>query len=170
MSFRKKSDIKLIETYFDQHYEKLCQVAFQYVKNTQEAEDIVQDFFYLLWDKRIIEKIEGSFDHYATKSIRNNCLNILKKKQLPVQDISPNLIGGFCDDQNDLDIRIAYEERLKNIENSIQYLPVRQREVLKMKVWEGLKYQEISERLDVSINTIKTHIKLAYKNLRKLNL
>ena len=94
----------------------------------------------------------------------------MKKKQLPVQDISPNLIGGFCDDQNDLDIRIAYEERLKNIENSIQYLPVRQREVLKMKVWEGLKYQEISERLDVSINTIKTHIKLAYKNLRKLNL
>ena len=168
MKLRKRSDIHLIEAYFEQYYEMLCKVAFQYVKDHQEAEDIVQDFFYLLWQKNRAEKIEGQFEHYAVRSIRNNCLNVLKKKQLPIQDISSDF-HHLGEDHDDMEIRIAYEQRLEDVAASIQLLPDRQREAIDMNIWGDLKYQEISDRLQVSINTVKTHIKLAYKNLRRLN-
>lgn len=152
-----------LKLYFERYYEELCHTAFTYLKDRQEAEDVVQDFFYKLWEKKLLNTITGDFLPYAKRAVVNGAINIQKKRRLhPFQEI-----GDVQDDEIDFEVRIQYEGMLDDVVQKIGLLPDRQKQVIRMSVYDNLKYTEISERLNLSVNTIKTHIKNAYKSLRK---
>lgn len=165
MFSRKKSvDVTDLKTYFEEHYSSLCRIANQYMQDEAEAEDIVQDFFYALWERKLLGNIQGDFGHYAKTAIRNRCLTLLKKR---LKTVHCSLPDELLDDSEDPDYRTSYEQQLDKLYSDLQQLPDRQREILQLSVCSDMKYKDISERLNLSVNTVKTHIKLAYKKLRK---
>lgn len=161
---KKSVNVEDLKMYFEQYYTTLCSTAHYYIQDDQEAEDIVQDFFYSLWERKLLSNIQGDFIHYAKTSIRNRCLTLLKKRSREIQCSLPEEL---IDDSEDIDHRTEYEHQLDHLYANFQQLPDRQREILEMSVCGDMKYKDISARLNISVNTIKTHIKLAYKKLRK---
>ena len=74
-----KGDHSAYESLFREHYRPLCAFAFQYVKSSDDAEEIVQDLFVRLWQDRQKVNITSSLKAYLFTSVRNRCINALNK-------------------------------------------------------------------------------------------
>lgn len=163
MSIESSANISEFELFFREHYQELCGYAYKIVGNTHEAEDIVQLFFIKLWEDRDQLNIT-SFKSYAYRAVRNRCLNILVKNNKLQRESIDNLVDDMLHTINEADDG-NYAYRLKARE-AIRKIPKKSRRILLMHCVLGLKYQEISDVLGISVNTVKSQIMIAYKIMR----
>ena len=153
------------------YYPKLVRFAKEFVMSEEDAENITQDVFADLWEKR------ESMDHI--ENIRNKCLDYLKHKVFE-QKYVENVKASFEIELNlklqSLDRFDVYDISERNqmeklIRDAINSLPKRCRDIFLLSRMEGLKYREISERLGISVNTVECQMGIALKKLRaKLNV
>ena len=157
------SDVKAFEILFHRYYNILCLYAAKIVKEDTAAEEIIQNLFVKLWEKREKIEIKTSVKNYLVRSVKNQCLNLIKHNKL--KEAHAKLL---IDSENKPDTEEYYIEidLIKKIEESINSLPEKRREVFRLSREEGLKYREIAEKLGISIKTVETHIGLAIKTLR----
>ena len=150
---------------FQKYYQALYQFAGRFVKDAQTAENIVQDVFVKLWTNRENCLITSSLKSYLYAATRNTALNFLsrEKKQLSTED----LMSDRQDTTANPEERIIENEMIDEIHKAIEKLPEKCRYVYLMKRYDDLKYHEIAEILDISINTVKTQMKRALKSLLK---
>lgn len=144
---------------FVTYYKPLCYYAFGILGDYDAVEDVVQDVFSVVWQKCVKIKEGYSLDAYLKTAVRNKCIDRIKEKHKENYAIGQlNLETEIDDEQFDADIRkmLLYIEKL----------PPQRRAIFKMVVIDGLKYQEAADRLNLSLNTVKTQMKLAYKTLR----
>lgn len=154
------------ESLFNTHYKGLCFIAFKIVKSWPAAEDIVQDFFIKCWQNRESINIQTSFSAYAARSIHNRSINELQKEGVR-QKHESRMTSEFAE-QDDYDpILQQNDERYINLFKAIEKLPAQRKKVFLMVHYEKLKYREVAEKLNISPNTVKTHIKMAYSSLRE---
>ena len=151
-----------IEELFRYNYRPLCMYALHYLHDTDSAEDIVQECFTTLW-----EKLEQGFPianrrAYLYMSVRNRCLDVLRKKGIETESLNPNDSYGIIDDE-DLQERSRIEASLWT---AIDSLPERCRQVFLMSKRDGLKYEEIAEELGLSVNTVRNQISKALNTLK----
>ncbi|WP_291908948.1 RNA polymerase sigma-70 factor [Chitinophaga sp. CB10] len=152
------------EELFRSHYSILCATAYYVLEDEDAAKDIVQDFFLYCWDKRNIIRITQNFRNYATRAVRNACLNYLKKNGKVVF----NDPAGFMDQAPDTaDDKELEESRHAALWAAIGRLPVQRRRIFLLSNRDELSYRDIAGQLNISVNTVKTQIKLAYQFLRK---
>lgn len=158
-------DSKAFEMLFHRYYGNLCLYATKILSDDTAAEEVVQDFFVKFWEKKEQTNIDTSIKNYLFRSIKNQCLNfikhsVIKKNYIKNQEIDfqPNV------DYEDSFIEV---DLAKKIEESINSLPKKRREIFKLSREEGLKYREIAERLNISIKTVEAQMGLAIKNLRE---
>lgn len=160
----KLEDSSAFKELFDLYYMPLSIYALKYCDSFQLAEDIVQDLFIKFWDEKIYLKLEGTISPYLFKSIKNNTLQATKKKSkyrfLKIEDQVNNLM-----DDEKVDLNSIEEEKNKLYEE-IEALPDKSKEVFKAIVLQNMKYKEVAESLDISVNTVKTHYSRALKKLR----
>jgi len=150
------------EQEFKLHYSYLCAVAFAIVEEENAAMDIVQEFFLYCWGKRDSIKITHTFKSYAVRAIRNASLNLIKKNnRVKLEDIS---VLESSSDYRDIDLND--EEKNAALWKAIGLLPEKRKQMFLLSNIEGLKYQEIADKQGVSINTVKTQIRLAFQFLR----
>ncbi len=160
----KKGNLTSFETIFHQYYGFLCSYAEKIIKNSSAAEEIVQDFFVRFWEKREQISIQTSLKSYFFSSIKNLCLNhiqhqkIREKHKLTI--VSEYKTSDLLDDVF-VEIDLA-----KKIEESIQSLPEKRREIFRLSRESGLKYHEIAKKLNISLKTVETQMSLAIKYLR----
>ena len=156
-------DRNAFEVLFRSHYRPLCAFAMQYVKDGDKAEDLVQDLFFRLWMDREKTKVTTSLKAYLFQAVRNRCLNAVKV-QGRVRSLNEE-----ADDGIDEDVRTEEEhsERAARVNAAIELLPEERRRVFKMSRHEGLKYQEIAERLGISVKTVENQMGKALKTLRE---
>jgi len=150
-------------TLFRQHYSHLCTIAFRVVANKETAKDIVQDFFLIYWKKRATLPAIKDFRSYAFRSVRNASLNYIRQgAHFPI-DITT------VDEQPDmLEEELPAREQLhKRLWEAIDQLPEQRRIIFLLSNRDGLKYKDIATQLKISVNTVKTQIRLAYQFLRK---
>ncbi|MCG6190758.1 RNA polymerase sigma-70 factor [Maribellus maritimus] len=158
-------DQKAFEMLFHKYYGNLCLYATKILNNNEAAEEVVQDFFVKFWGKREQINIDTSIKNYVFRSIRNLCLNHIKHN-----DVKENYIKNS---ENDIQSNIDFEEHfievdlVQKIEESINSLPEKRREIFRLSREEGLKYREIAEKLNISIKTVEAQMSLAIKNLRE---
>lgn len=144
---------------------KLYLVAFRFLKRQDEAEDAVQEVFMRLWNKREGLERYNSLEALATASVRNYCIDILRRKKLMIVEDNENHKGV-------LDNRPSPEEALENSEVSgilnkiIQGLPDIYREIITMKDIDGLSYEEIVEISGQNVNTLRVNLSRARKLIR----
>jgi RNA polymerase sigma-70 factor (ECF subfamily) len=161
----KKGDEKAFEIFFHRYYGHLCSFASKFINDDVAAEEIVQEFFVKLWEKREQIFIETSIKNYLFRSIKNLCLNFIQHNKTKIrhaQIILSEVENNFSDDGNYPEIDLA-----EKIEESINSLPDKRREIFRLSRQEGLKYHEIAQKLNISIKTVETQMTLAIKTLRE---
>lgn len=157
-------DAKSLKILFDTFYPSLCNYAFQFLNDYDMAEEVVQNLFVKIWEKRSTLDIETSVKNYLFRSVRNQCINLIqheKVKQLHAQKIKEALFTEEASESYYLDAEMAIR-----IESAIETLPEKRREIFRLSREDGLKYREIAEKLEISVKTVETQMGLALKALR----
>lgn len=160
----KQGDSKAYKELFDLYYMPLCVYALKYCDSFELAEDIVQDLFVQLWDKKLFMKLEGAISPYLFKSVKNNTLQTLKKKsKYYFEDIEDQINKLMTEEQVDLEV---LEQEKRKLYTQVEALPEKSKEIFKSIVLDGMKYKEVAVRLNISVNTVKTQYSRALKQLR----
>lgn len=152
---------------YDHHYVLLCHVANQYVGDTFLAETIVGDVIFHLWEIRRFLNITISVRSYLMKAVRNRCLDYIKseheKREVSFSILAPEDMPEEKYLQSDnYPLGTLLERELENeICIAIEKLPIECRRVFEKSRFEEKKYEEIASELNISINTVKYHIKNA---------
>lgn len=160
-----EGNTQIYDYLFHFYYSGLVAFAIRYVHEKDAAEDIVQDFFYKLWMNRENLRISKTIKVYFFTSIKNACLDHLRHEK--VKDKARELIL-HQSQQEDLDeSRLLVESELRDrINQAIDNLPDKCRQIFIMNRFEGLKASEIAEKENLSVRTIEGHIGKALKMLR----
>ena len=155
-------DNKTFEDLFELHFTKLMGFVFNYVRDEEVAKDIVHDAFLTLWSNRKRLNPVYPVKSYLFTLAQNCALNYLRHLRVVTgnEQAVTELLEAANEELDD------YEKRLVRLEEKFAQLPEKQREVLVKCVVEGKKYKEVAEELDITVNTVKTHITRALKFLR----
>ncbi len=162
----KNSNIQAFESLFHQYYGYLCLYAAKILNNPETAEEIVQDFFVRLWEKREQLSIDSSIKNYLFRSIKNLCINFIQHDKVKARHAQ--MVISETENITAYDEQFIEPDLAEKIEESIQSLPEKRREIFRLSREEGLKYREIAERLNVSVKTVETQMSLAIKTLREM--
>lgn len=141
------------------YYSKLVRFAKEFVQHEEDAENITQDVFADLWEKRdFITHIEN-MNAYLFRLVRNRCLDYLRHKVFEQRYMESLQLS--CEEEavEDHDTEIL-------IRAAINSLPQRCRDIFLLSRVDGLKYREISEHLGISVNTVECQMGIALKKLR----
>ena len=165
----KEGDENAFRSLYDNYYHRLFCISRQYLQDDFLAETIVSDVFFHLWETRKTLDIQISLNAYLIRMVRNFSLNYLQKNYVEKEvslnglDITSPLL--FLSDEYPLG-RLLEKEMSEKIHEEINRLPKETRQVFILSRLEELKHEEIAERLGISVNTVKYHIKQALSILR----
>ncbi|HNS11071.1 MAG TPA: RNA polymerase sigma-70 factor [Bacteroidia bacterium] len=158
-------DEKAMESLFREFYQSSCAYANTFLHDIDESEEVVQQLFINLWEKRTSLKITGSFQAYLYKAVRNACLNKLKHEKVKKMHVEETLKSSISN--RDDSINVIHKELEKQIFNAIESLPEQCRLIFKMSRFEELKYSEIADQLNLSIKTIENQMGKALRIMRE---
>ena len=156
-------DRNAFEALFRLHYRALCAFAHGYVKDADRAEDLVQDLFFRLWLDREKLQVNTSLKAYLYAAVRNRCLNAVKShsRMVVLNDEAEDRAHDEPIPEDEHTLRIA------RVQAAIEELPEERRKIFKLSRYEGLKYQEIADRLGISVKTVENQMGRALKTLRE---
>lgn len=158
------------EVIFRKYYQRLFQYAMKFMGSPDEAHNALQDIFIVVYEKHLFHKPESQLKPYLFNAVRNRCINYLKHQKivnLHQSKIAHQLKELELDYFTSAEKSLIETEIYSEIHAAIDELSEEQREVIILSRFEGLKNQEIAERLDVPIRTIETRIYRALANLRR---
>ena len=160
------------EQIFRQYYFVLCGIARSYVRNMAIVEEIVGDVFVRYWNNRQNIAIRISLKDYLFKSVRNACIDYLRKEQKLQQKTSsiddPEVVCTTLTDlgEDPLDYLISAETE-RQILKAIDELPERYRQTLVLCRLEEMNYDEAAQVMGITKNTIKSNLREALAILMK---
>jgi RNA polymerase sigma-70 factor (ECF subfamily) len=154
---------------FETHYQDLVNYANKYLFNKDSSEDVVQEVFVFLWEKSGSIDIQTDLNAYMYAMVKNRCLNALKAIKIvyssKIIKEQPSIENSYTPNWfPDHDRQRLHDLVLKSIED----LPLKMRNIVKLRFIENYRYNEIADELDVSINTVKTQLKRAKVKLAQL--
>ena len=157
---------------YEHQYKMLCVVACELVRDTMVSEMIVSDVIFSIWKNRESLEINTSLRNYLIKSVRNRCFNYLaqsERQQELRHQIGKKIEMEQADDTGDSNnplTQLIEKELDKEINDSIAALPELTRRIFCMSRFDNMKYGEIAQEIDVSVDVVKYHIKTALAKLR----
>ncbi len=162
----KKGNIVTFEKLFRKYYAGLCNYATKYLKDLDKAEEVVQELFYKLWEKRNKLDINVSLKSYLYRAVYNGCLQYLNHRAIEIK------YENYYKKQNkeyaiDASEAMNMQELNEIINETLNSLPERCRNIFFLNRYDGLKYREIAKKLDLSIKTVEANMGKALKLLRK---
>lgn len=148
---------------FRYNYRPLCLYALHYLQDADLAEDVVQESYTSLWEKIGQGTTIVNRKSYLYMTVRNRCLDSLRRKGVPTESLKPYDTYGIIDD-DEAQQRSQTEARLWT---AIDSLPEKCREVFLLSKRDGLKYEEIAQELGISENTVRNQISKALRLLKE---
>lgn len=152
------------KTLFYQFFTPLCVFAHRYIDDWETCQDIVQDVFARVWDKRHTIKIETSPRNFLITCVRNNCIDYLRREDLQSIWISSELQKNSDDTPGDIYSVVELRELL---EKALAKLPDNLRVTFEKNRFDKMKYAEIADEMDISVKTVESRIGKALKLLRE---
>ncbi|WP_223582873.1 sigma-70 family RNA polymerase sigma factor [Sphingobacterium sp. GVS05A] len=152
-----------IEYYFKTYFLQLCTFAFPWVNSEEIAKDIVQDAFIVLMDRpELLEKGERVIKSFLYTSVKNMAMNT-KRRDMVFDKIRNSITVEESDNHNILDDLIN-SELIGALHRELDQLPEGCQRICRLIYLDGMKYDEVAQELDVSVNTVKT------QRMRAINL
>jgi len=159
------TDIADFEKLFKTHYSRLCSYANLFLNDPDAAEDVVQEVFFKLWKNRDEIIISTTVKSYLFRAVRNGCMNV-------IDHISVREAYKILNDEdmkhsegNPVDETIVSELE-ERIREPIDLLPPERRRIFIMSRFDGLKYREIADQLNISVKTVENQMYQALRFLR----
>lgn len=162
--YQSHSPDEKVEILFRKYYPSLCKSLYRILKDSSLAEDIVQEVFLKVWDKRESLELNEAIQAYLYRSCYHAALNLLKKQQ-PLHAL-PSLTVEVCSDE-DTAKTLHFLETEQIILAAIEKLPPQTKRVFSLSRFEELSYKEIAQKLDISLKSVEKHISIALQRLRE---
>lgn len=163
----KASNEKAFEEFFRMHYEELCIYASKILQENVIVEEIVQDVFVKIWEKRDeLEISETSYKGYLYRTVHNKCLNAIEHKKVKRRYEAHNAQTRSLH-ENEVNDHVEAQELSERITGAIDSLPIERQRIFKMSRFEELKYKEIAAKLNISVKTVENQMGKALKFLRE---
>ncbi|WP_215222590.1 RNA polymerase sigma-70 factor [Echinicola shivajiensis] len=163
-----KDASKAFELLFKLYYDKLFHLAKYYINDESDAEELVQDVFLKLWERR--QGITHLNNSYLFTMTKNACMDYLRHKKVVMQKSKALYDQAMTDPMrflhNETASKVLENELALKISESITALPKKQREVFVKSRIDGKKNGEIAQEMNISKRTVDTHISLALKSMR----
>tara|TARA_R110002073_G_scaffold8207_7_gene45952 strand:- start:59754 stop:60257 length:504 start_codon:yes stop_codon:yes gene_type:complete len=160
-----KIDDQSLKELFDLNYRSLCSYMVQFTKDDQDAKDIAQETFIKFWEKRDKLQITSSFKSYLFRSAYNLYMDQIRKEKrndlLLVELKYEGLLSQIEEEGSD------QEEKINKVKQVVEKLPNKCKEILLLSKREGLKNKEIAIRLNISIKTVESQIRVAFQKIRR---
>lgn len=154
------------ERVFKANHKTLCNTAYRITRDIDSAKDIVQNVFLKLWDKRHELKIESTLEGYLYKATANASLNFIEAKKLQMR-FTEEIKASFIPSQDNASESVRIKELETLIERTLLSLPPKCRAIFILNRYEGLRYKQIAEQLDISVNTVENQMAKALSLMRE---
>ena len=162
----KRKDKEAFTIIYNKYHQYLYALAYRYLKDSEMAEDAVQQVYVKLWEMIHVIDIEINLKNYLYSMTKNHILNQFRGKK---ETISINIMNAqqeIVDDEPDI-VSVIEDAELSDLLNiGIENLPNQKKEIIKMKIQEHKSNQEIADEMGLSINTVKSHYQESIKMLR----
>ncbi len=151
---------------YRRYWEGLFITAVKALRGKQEAEDVVQDVFLSLWNRRKELDIEGSLSAYLHTSVRYKAIhyiekNITRRDYLALlTDVAVNTLSPSAE------IQLQLKEVQQTIRETVARMPPKMQEVYHLSRHEHLTHKQIAEKLGISAETVKKHIQHALQLIK----
>lgn len=165
LSALKKSHAGSFEYLIDSYHHKLCVYAYNLSNDHDIAKDIVQNVFVAIWERRKNLPEIKNFKNYLYRAVYNEFITHLRHAGRVF--IFEKEYFEALDHIKQEDINDLTEKKIKLVNEEIQKLPPKCKEIFLMSKKEGLTYIEISEHLNISQKTVESQMLLAFKKLRE---
>lgn len=159
-------DPTTFEMIFKTYYQPLCNYAYTFLQDRENAEEIVQSTFLSVWEKRENLSIRTAVRPYLYAMVRNACLNVIKHEKIKLKHAGEEMAIAprYHDPVSD---EVTSAELESRIQGALEALPEQCRLVFKLSRFEELKYAEIAEQLKISVKTVENHMGKALRIMRE---
>lgn len=156
---------KYYEAIFKAHYKQLFHYALQFVNDAECAADITNDVFCFFWEKYDQLDISPPPLPLLYTLVRNFCIDYLRHREVEQKNRNKILLADWHG--RTMQEVMDYEQKINLIMENIELLPPQTKKVFNECFLKGKKYKEVAADLQISVNTIKTHIMRALQFLRE---
>lgn len=161
-----KGDDQAFSDLFTLYYKDLIMFAYSIVKEMTCSEEIVQETFVKLWEDHSTLEIKTSLKSLLLKSVQNRCIDWHRHNKI-INNHKKYLLLNNSFFEYDTDNYLLWSELNEMVEAAMTRMPDKMKEAYEMNRKEGFTYQEIAEKLSVSVRTIEVRISQALEFLRK---
>ncbi len=161
-----KGDHGSYQKLFYTYYKDLCRFCVRYVRSHEVSEEIVQDVFIYLWEKREVINISVSFKSYLFTAVRNKSINYLKL-QLPKDQAKDDIANFEIAGSDNVESQLTYKELSQKVNDAIESLPKKCKQIFLLSRESGYTYREIAGELDISVKTVENQMVIALRKLRE---
>lgn len=168
MMEKNSNDQILFEELFRRHYTLLTAKSYELCRNWQMAEDAVQEFFADTWIKKSWQSVATHFAAYAVKGVQYKTISLLRKSARQDQYDDTAVSTEITDNWQHTEEQDNQLQREIQLINALNELPAQRKEAFLLAHYHNKSYAAISEQMGVSINTVKTHLRLALSQLREI--
>lgn len=150
---------------YNRYWQKLFSIAANKLNNLAEAEELVQDIFLNIWNRRAELEIRSAVSSYLAVCVKYNVINVLAKRNKQyryVRYATQNTPEGDHSTENWL----QFEELKERLAKLVAGLPEKCRLIFRLSREQGLSQKEISARLNISEKTVESHLTKALRTLR----
>lgn len=162
-----KLTLKEYKFFFNKLYTSLCLFSNKYVEDIEMSKDIVQEVFIKIWENQVEFKSENNVKSYLYTAVKNKSLDYLKSEISRSTSSLSTIEIEKLESEAFFFREVVLSEASNIIDDAVNKLPNKCAEIIRLSI-KGLSNTEIAEELNLSINTIKTQKKIAYKRLKPL--
>jgi RNA polymerase sigma-70 factor (ECF subfamily) len=166
-----KNDLQAFEEIIKLYEKKVYNLALRYVKNHDDALDVAQDVFILVYNNLSSFRGESAFSTWIYRITYNNCVDMLRRKSKKSSGYSIDDDDNFIKlPSNDVSIEQEYEnkEKVKSVMEAIDKLPKEQRDIIILRSIKELSYSEIGEILNIAEGTVKSRLNRARLKIKEI--
>lgn len=160
-----KGNERAFKIIYDQYKKKIYHYAMGFLHSEVYAEEVMQEVFLKIWLMGEEVQSISSLEAYLKTLTRNRSLDTLRKVIVD-QKFGLHITKDYSESHNETEESILLNDTRVVLAHAIDKLPRQQREVYLLCQNEGLKYDEVAIRLNISVNTVKTHMKRALASIR----
>jgi RNA polymerase sigma-70 factor (family 1) len=164
--FFQKGEERGFDYFYHQYFRPLLHYALSILHEQNLAEDVLEDCFVKLWEKRVTIEGAATIKPYLYTAVRNTCINLLNREKHKSRYITH---VKTTEEQFETDVthRIITSESMQQVFKAIETLPPKQRKLIKMIYLEEKKLKEVASELNLSLSTVKNQKAKAIQLLKE---
>lgn len=150
---------------YERYHKLLYVVAYNYLKSGEQAEDTIQYVFLKLWESRTVLTVNINLRNYLFTMTKNHVLNEIRNNYTAIEK-NYELAQSSPEYEDELLAKLEEKDMMKHFYAAIDQLPEQKKQVCLLKLQGSLSNQEIADKMNISVPTVKTHYAQAIKMLR----